>query len=233
MAGELGDLPFGWPEPFRSKVLAGRTVDVSISPLSGEDEKGLMGSSRDRQATLNRLLFPGPSKILAKSREQFGDLSVLDTVDYLYGLEVGSEHIVDIGQGLRLFVGLEAIGEPDDKGTRTVLAILNGQVRPVSVRDRSINAVERNVERADMTNVNHVSAPFAGVVSMRATAGATVIAGETIASIEAMKMEAAITAPHSGLLERLVFSGARDVEAGDLLAVVLPIDATSPRASID
>ena len=28
MAGELGDLPGGWPEPFRTKVLAGREVTI-------------------------------------------------------------------------------------------------------------------------------------------------------------------------------------------------------------
>ena len=30
MAGELGDLPGGWPEPFRTKVLAGRTVKIGV-----------------------------------------------------------------------------------------------------------------------------------------------------------------------------------------------------------
>ena len=33
MAGELGDLPGGWPEPFRTKVLAGRSVKIGVEPV--------------------------------------------------------------------------------------------------------------------------------------------------------------------------------------------------------
>ncbi|PIJ07393.1 hypothetical protein BMH30_14150, partial [Leucobacter sp. OLES1] len=35
-----------------------------------------------------------------------------------------------------------------------------------------------------------------------------------------MKMEAAITAPVTGTVSRIVFSGARSVEAGDLIVVI-------------
>jgi pyruvate carboxylase len=60
MAGALGDLPGGWPEPFRSKVLKGKTVDLSLTEVSADDLALLAGSSSDRRATLNRLLFPDP-----------------------------------------------------------------------------------------------------------------------------------------------------------------------------
>jgi pyruvate carboxylase len=45
-------------------------------------------------------------------------------------------------------------------------------------------------------------------------------AGEPVASIEAMKMEAAITSPIDGVVERLVIAGSQQVDAGDLLVVV-------------
>jgi pyruvate carboxylase len=47
-----------------------------------------------------------------------------------------------------------------------------------------------------------------------------VAAGETVATIEAMKMEAAITAPVAGTVERLAVEGTRQVEGGDLVLVV-------------
>jgi pyruvate carboxylase len=152
---------------------------------------------------------------------------VLDTVDYLYGLERGVEHVVDIGQGIRLFVGLEAVGAPDEKGMRTVMAVLNGQLRPLAVRDRSIAVESRTVERADSGNPQHVAAPFAGVVSMRVLPGTSVLAGEAIATIEAMKMEAAITAPFAGVVERVVFTDVQQVEGGDLLVIISPDAQTS------
>ena len=39
--------------------------------------------------TLNRLLFPGPTKDFLEVREKYGDVSVLPTLDYLYGLRAG------------------------------------------------------------------------------------------------------------------------------------------------
>jgi pyruvate carboxylase len=48
----------------------------------------------------------------------------------------------------------------------------------------------------------------------------TVAAGQTIATIEAMKMEAAITAPNAVTVTRAAVSKTASVEGGDLLAVV-------------
>jgi pyruvate carboxylase len=231
MAGELGDLPFGWPEPFRTKVLAGRTPSISVTPIDPASAAALNGTALERRRALNTLLFAQPTALFESQREQFGDVSVLDTIDYLYGLERGVEHIVDIGQGIRLFVGLEAIGAPDEKGMRTVMAVLNGQLRPMAVRDKSIAVESRTVERADTGNPQHVAAPFAGVVSMRVSPGTSVLVGEAIATIEAMKMEAAITAPHAGVVERVVFTDTQQVEGGDLIAVVSP-DTETSRATL-
>ncbi|MFM7014116.1 MAG: pyruvate carboxylase, partial [Actinomycetota bacterium] len=58
MAGELGDLPGGWPEPFRSKVLEGKNIKLEIAEVSQADRELLAGTSSERRATLNRLLFP-------------------------------------------------------------------------------------------------------------------------------------------------------------------------------
>ena len=52
-------------------------------------------------------------------------------------------------------------------------------------------------EKADRANPQHVAAPFAGVVTLTVGAGDKVEAGQTVATIEAMKMEAAITAARS------------------------------------
>ncbi|WP_405372640.1 MULTISPECIES: pyruvate carboxylase [unclassified Microbacterium] len=224
MAGELGDLPGGWPEPFRTKVLAGRTVRLGETEISDDDAEALAGDSATRREKLNRLLFPAPTKAFHEVRDTYGDLSVLDTIDYLYGLVPGQEHVVEIERGVQLYVGLEAIGEVDDKGMRTVMATLNGQLRPVAVRDQKVTVEAREAEKADTSKPGQVAAPFSGVVTLKAEEGAKVQAGQPVASIEAMKMEAAITAPVDGTVERLVVPSPVQVEAGDLLLVIRPAE---------
>ncbi len=105
MAGELGDLPGGWPEPFRTKVLQGREVKIDVTPLTPAESSALESDATARRDMLNRLLFPAPTRTFHQVRDTFGDLSVLDTVDYLYGLAQGSEHVVEIERGVQLFVG--------------------------------------------------------------------------------------------------------------------------------
>jgi len=220
MAGELGDLPGGWPEPFRSKVLAGREVRIGTTPLTDDQRAKLAGSTDDRRLMLNQLLFPQPTQQFLQVREQYGDLSVLSTPDYLYGLKPGVEHVIEIERGVSLFVGLEAIGEPDEKGMRSVMATLNGQMRPVTIRDRSIAVDAVQAEKADPAQPGQIAAPFMGVVTLKVAEGDRVEAGAPVATIEAMKMEAAITSPVAGTVSRLAIPATQQVEAGDLLVVI-------------
>ncbi|MBT7926460.1 MAG: pyruvate carboxylase, partial [Micrococcales bacterium] len=221
MAGELGDLPGGWPEPFRSKVLKGKNVDISITPVPEEALVALKSEDHQLiQQTLNQLLFPAPTAELERVQAAYGELDNVATLDYLYGLEQDTEHVVELRPGLQLFVGLEAIGEADSKGFRTVMAKLNGQLRPIIVRDHSIAVTVASAEKADPTNQGHAAAPFTGVVTPKVAVGDTVEAGDPIATIEAMKMEASITAPKSGKIVRLGVTGPTPVEGGDLVAVI-------------
>ncbi|HWE89345.1 MAG TPA: pyruvate carboxylase [Pseudonocardiaceae bacterium] len=215
--GELGDPPGGWPEPFRSKALRGRTAPPAVAELTEDDRRGLR---EDPRGTLNRLLFPGPAKEFAAHREQFGNTSVLRSKDFFYGLRSGEEYPVDLEPGVRLLIGLEAIGEADERGMRTVMTTLNGQLRPIQVRDRSAASNVPAAERADRSNPNQVAAPFAGVVTLAVAPGDEIEAGATVATIEAMKMEAAITAPTAGKVARLAIGAVQQVEGGDLLVVL-------------
>ncbi|WP_028937798.1 pyruvate carboxylase [Pseudonocardia spinosispora] len=214
LRGELGDPPGGWPEPFRSKALEGRSPAKNTAELTIEDRRGLRDQPR---ATLNRLLFPAPTSEFQQHRASFGDTSVLATKDYFYGLEPDVEHEVSLEPGVTLLIGLEAISEPDERGYRTVMATLNGQLRPVQVRDHSVTTNVKAAEKADKNNHRHVAAPFAGVVTLSVAEGDKVTAGQTVATIEAMKMEAGITVPKEGTVSRLAIGNVQQVEGGDLL----------------
>ncbi|WP_071285998.1 pyruvate carboxylase [Mycolicibacterium llatzerense] len=218
--GELGDPPGGWPEPLRTKALEGRGPARPEQQLTEEDEAQLAQPGVVRQGALNRLLFPGPTKEFLAHREEYGDTSRLSANQFFYGLRRGEEHRVHLEKGVELLIGLEAISEPDERGMRTVLCLINGQLRPVLVRDRAIAADVPAAEKADRNNPDHVAAPFAGVVTVGVAVGDEVDAGQTIATIEAMKMEAAITAPKAGTVARIAVTPTAGVEGGDLLVVI-------------
>lgn len=220
LRGELGDPPGGWPEPLRTKALDGRASAKPEAELSAADEADLRASGPVRQATLNRLLFPGPAKELDAHREQFGDTSRLTANQFFYGLRHGEEHRVQLERGVQLLIGLEAISEPDERGMRSVMCIINGQLRPVVVRDRSIDDAVPTAEKADRGNPDHIAAPFDGVVTVAVAVGDEIAAGHTVATIEAMKMDAAITAPKGGVVKRVAVATTAQVEGGDLLVVI-------------
>ncbi|MGW4351576.1 pyruvate carboxylase [Nocardia sp. NPDC004582] len=220
LRGELGTPAGGWPEPFRSRALEGRGPAKPETQLTAADEAGLAGTSAERRATLNRLLFPGPTAEFIAHREKYGDTTGLSANQFFYGLRHDEEHHVQLDKGVTLLIGLEAISEPDERGMRSVMCILNGQLRPIQVRDRSIASEVPAAEKADRNNAGHIAAPFAGVVTLAVSEGDSVSAGDTIGTIEAMKMEAAITAPRGGVVRRVAIAKVQQVEGGDLLVDV-------------
>jgi pyruvate carboxylase len=59
------------------------------------------------------------------------------------------------------------------------------------------------------------------VVTLAVAEGDEVAAGATVATIEAMKMEATITVPKAGRVSRLAINKIQQVEGGDLLVEVV------------
>ena len=221
--GELGDPPGGWPEPLRSTVIAARPERPAPPSLNEQQRAALRDrSGRYRQELLNTLLFPGPTAARTEMRQRFGDVSVLPTWAFLYGLTARRELEVDLAPGVRLYIELDAVSEADEQGIRTVLCTLNGQTRPVDARDRSIEAEIDPTERADPGDPSHVAAALTGVVTIVVSPGDEVAAGDNLGSIEAMKMESNISAPHAGTVTRVLTTSGTAVEPGDLLLVLDP-----------
>ena len=222
LRGELGDPPGGWPEPFRTTALKGRKPASKPHALSKEDLEALAKPGKRRRRRLNQLLFPGPTKEYAESASEYGDISVVDTFHYLYGMAVGGgeEVTIDVEKGVRLLVTIEALGQVDDHGNRTVMFNYNGQIRPVTVRDEAAAVVAITREKADPTVKGEIAAPFSGAVTPTVELGAVVAAGDTVATIEAMKMEAAITTPVAGKVMRVLIHETETMAGGDLVVVV-------------
>ncbi|MGB6245951.1 pyruvate carboxylase [Gordonia sp. (in: high G+C Gram-positive bacteria)] len=217
LSGDLGVPAAGWPEPLRTRVLAGRTHTPPRMSLSAADREILEDPGLQRRRALDRLLFPGPAAEFADHRAAYGDTSRLSATEFFYGLRPGEEHRIRLGPGTEMLVGLEAVGEPDELGRRTVLFSVNGSLRPILVQDRSVEPSSSTAERADRSDPRQIGAPFAGVVTITVAVGDTIAAGSAIGTIEAMKMEAAITAPVGGIVNRVAVASVAEVAPGDLL----------------
>jgi len=135
-------------------------------------------------------------------------------------LAPGEEVEVTLEAGFSLYLAVDAVGEVDEGGFRSVFCRLNGQPRVVTVKDRAAEDMRPRGEKALPDNPAHVAAPFAGAVSLTVGPGDKVEAGQTVATIEAMKMEAPITSSLSGTVERLAVPKVSSVEGGDLLMVI-------------
>ena len=229
LRGELGTPPGGWPE-LRGRVLEGRTPgEVTVKEVPAEEQPHLdSDNSQERRDSLNRLLFPKQFEEFNEFRRKYGNTEALTDTVFLYGLEEGHEYVVHYfaeGSNNRadlksITVRLDALGEADEKGVRNVVLTVNGQIRPMKVRDNNVESTVATVEKADPSNEGHVAAPFAGVVNPIVSVGDEVKAGDQVAVIEAMKMEASISATKDGVIERVAIGTATKVEGGDLIAVI-------------
>lgn len=79
-------------------------------------------------------MFPGVFRDYARFVERCGDVSVIDTPIFFYGLKPGEEAVVTIEEGKTLIVKLLAVGELEPDGTRQVFFELNGRRRDVVIR---------------------------------------------------------------------------------------------------
>ncbi len=226
LAGDLGTPPGGWPEPLRSRTLEAHKISLPDRQLTDEERAGIDGD--DAIQVLSSLLFPGPADDFRADREHYGDLSKLPTEAFFHGLVPGREVHIDLDRGVRLTVELEAIGEVDETGHRTLHLKLNGIPRAIEVLDRSHAPAQVSREHADPDDPSHLAAQMTGVVTIDVEAGEQVDEGRVIGVIEAMKMESPIRAHTGGTVRRVVTPTGTRVEPGDLLVELEPGSSIPP-----
>ena len=199
LSGELGDPPGGWPEPFRTKALEGRTVKPRVAELTDDQRAGLAGDASRRGSTLNALLFPGPTKEFVESRREVR--RHLGAADPRLPLRAAR------GRGARGRPrgGQDAAARPRGGQRRRRARHPHGHVhhqRPAAPghRARPLGGGRRTDRGEGRPRQPAATSPRRSAASSRrlVAEGDTVEAGATVATIEAMKMEASITAPVAG-----------------------------------
>jgi pyruvate carboxylase len=228
--GSLGEPEGGWPADVVRVALKGGKPRIGrpgaalpaadFRAVRGEIAKdtGLEPSQTD---TLSWLMYPNVFSKFARARQTYGDLEVLPTPQFFYGMEKGEEITIDIEEGKTLVVKFLAVSDPHEDGTRTVFFELNGRPREVDVRDRALETGESRRRKADPSKPDEIGAPLPGlVITLAVNEGDVVEKGDRLLVIEAMKMQSTVYAPGSGKVSKLVVQPGQQVEAKDLLVVV-------------
>ena len=177
-----------------------------------------LGSTPTEDDVWSYLMYPDVFLKFAEFRKQYGDVSSLPTPAYYYGLHEKEEISVHLEEGKTLFIRMLNLTEPDQKGVRTAIFELNGYPRHTHIVDRSVAQSAVTRLKADPADKLQVGAPMPGMVaSIAVTVGHKVKEGETLLTLEAMKMFAAVAAPIAGTVEEIIVKVGESVESKDFL----------------
>jgi len=166
----------------------------------------------------SHLMYPQVFADFTKHRREFGDVSVLPSAAFFYGLQPGEEISVEIEEGKVLIIRLVSIGAPDKDGRRNIGYELNGISRDVLVADRAVAAKTKARPKADLADSAQIAAPIPGLVAALSTSvGAKVAKGDKLLMMEAMKMQTTVYATCDGVVGELHVAVGDTVESKDLL----------------
>ncbi|EGV61481.1 pyruvate carboxylase [Yamadazyma tenuis] len=231
MEGLMGTPYGGFPEPLRSNVLGSKRIKLDgrpglyLKPIDfakvKEELSSKYGANITESDIASYIMYPKVFEAFKKQLEKFGDLSVLPTRYFLKPCVIGESIEVEIEQGKTLIIKLLAVGEiSQQSGTREVFFELNGEMRSVTIEDKTASVETKTRPKASQPN--DVGAPMAGVVvEIRCKTGQEVKKGDPVAVLSAMKMEMVISAPVSGKIGEVLIKEGDSVDAADMITNIL------------
>ncbi|UYZ64592.1 pyruvate carboxylase [Hymenobacter weizhouensis] len=225
--GDIGQPEGGWPQDVQKAILKDESayterpnehlapVDFDAEMQRFEQKFGQRGKFTD---LLSWLLYPKVFEQYWQHQQQYGEVSIIPTPVFYYGLQLGEETIIDIARGKSIIVGLQSIGPVNEDGNRTIFFSLNGQTRNLEVRDTSVEVKRVQHPKADRANPRQLGAPLQGLLSrVLVKDGEAVRKNAPLFIIEAMKMETTITAPDDATIQVVNLPEGTLVNADDLV----------------
>ena len=170
---------------------------------------------------LSYCLYPKVVQDFIKNQKEYGYIMRLGSHVFFHGLAVGETNKVNIADGKTLVIKYLGLGEVDAEGMRTVSFELNGIRRDVQVPDEEAQKTIVKVPMADPNDKSQVGASIPGAVGkVVVKVGDPVAKNQTLATIEAMKMETAVTARMDGVVASIEIKEGDSVKGGQLLMTI-------------
>ena len=228
-SGMMGQPAGGFPEDLQRVVLKGKKP-ISCRPGEllppvdfGAKKREMQAFDPDPswRAVLSYCLYPKVVEDYVKQQKEYGYIMRLGSHVFFHGLAVGETNKVNIADGKTLVIKYLGLGEVDKEGMRTVSFELNGIRRDVQVPDEAAQKSIVKVPMADPEDKSQVGASIPGAVSkIGVKVGDRVEKNQTLVTIEAMKMETAITARMGGVVDSIDVREGDTVKGGQLLLTI-------------
>ncbi|NKI28074.1 pyruvate carboxylase [Arenibacter sp. 6A1] len=232
--GDLGQPVGGFPENIKKLVLKDQKSyserpNAHLEAIDFEKEFAAFkrdfnhGMGRELMITdfLSFKLYPKVFTEAYNNHLKYGNVMRIPTKNFFYGMDIGEEIMVELDRGKNVLISLMLKGEPDDSGNVNVFFKVNGQMRNVVIKDRSVKVLKVENAKADMSNTKEVGAPLQGMLSsVLVKRGEEVKKNQPLFVIEAMKMETTVTAAEAGIVDRIQLKGGSLVNSEDLVLVL-------------
>ncbi|MCD8878332.1 pyruvate carboxylase [Staphylococcus kloosii] len=225
--GDIGQPVDGFNKELQKVVLKGETPledrpGEYLDPVDFESVRKELEEKQLKEVTeqdiISYVLYPKVYEQYMTTQEQYGNVSLLDTPTFFFGMRNNETVEIEIDTGKRLIITLKAITEPDEKGVRTIFFDMNGQARRIYIQDENVKANASVKPKADKLNPNHIGAQMPGsVTEVKIAEGENVKSGQALLITEAMKMETTVQAPFDGVVTKLTVQSGDAIESGDLL----------------
>lgn len=225
--GEIGQPVNGFNKQLQDIILKGQQPLTErpgeyLKPVDFDEIREQLQDKNYGEVTeqdiISYVLYPKVFDQFIQTRQQYGNLSLLDTPTFFFGMRNGETVEIEIENGKRLIIKLETISEADEKGNRTIYYVMNGQARRITIKDENIKTNANVKPKADKTNPNHIGAQMPGsVTEVKVSVGDEVKVNQPLLITEAMKMETTIQAPFNGVIKKVTVGNGDAIATGDLL----------------
>ena len=225
MKGDLGQRDEGWPKEFQKKVLKKikpytSRPNAHLKPILFEKEyksfKKEFPQHQGIEYFLSYLLYPEVYKDFYDHQIKYSDTSKLPSLAFFYGLKYNEEIEVQIAEGKSLMIQYLNTNAPRTSGMRMVIFRLNGAIRSVLVKDKSLNIIEKQNRKT--SSDTDIGSPLQGnLQKVLVEEGDEVKTNDPLFIIEAMKMESTITAPWPARIKHVELKERSRVDQDDLV----------------
>ncbi|QLY78558.1 pyruvate carboxylase [Clostridium intestinale] len=227
--GMMGQPSGGFPEELQKIVLKGEEP-ITCRPgelLPPEDfdkiEKHLreeLEIEPDKRDILSYALYPDVFEEYVKYRKEVGDFTRMGSDVFFHGLYEGETCEVEVAEGKAYMIKLLSVSNPDNEGNKILVFEVDGNRREVKIKDKNNKFIQdfNTIEMADPSDRKQIGAPIPGtILSILVEEGETVTKNQAVIIVEAMKMEAKVTAAVEGVVGSIVAKEGQQVKAGQLL----------------